>query len=252
MSHKHKKSTYHKRISKSREWLKTHKDGQKETPDRGRPKLEFVLKCDSTGSLEAVTAAILKITDTENDIQIIQSGIGDINHSDVLMAETGSNLIIGFQVGLIPGIEKELNEYIIEARLYSVIYQLTDDIKSIAKSLAISETEEDITGTATVIALFKSERKGEIIGCEVKEGQLTAGKHFRIISAMGPIYSGTIESMHIEKDTVQKAIKGKKVGIKIRGFKDAKVGDIIECYHPSNKKKKSPWHPTGTLIIKNQ
>ena len=74
--------------------------------------------------------------------------------------------------------------------------------------------KEEITGTARIIDLFKSSRKGIIIGCEVLEGHLTLGKRFRIISAMGPLYSGTIESMHIEKNAVQKADPGQQVGIK--------------------------------------
>lgn len=247
MSHKHNKDHHKRKISKSREWLKTHKDSSHDSSGDGRPKLEFVLKCDSAGSVEAVTAA-LKVDSSEANISIIQSGVGNINHSDVLMAETGSRFIAGFQVDVLPGIETELNERNVETRLYNVIYKLTDDIRRIAGSLALSVSEEEITGSARVIALYKSIRKGVIIGCEVLEGSLSIGKHFRIISAMGPVYSGTIESMHIERDAVQKASPGQQVGIKIRAFNKAKVGDIVECFRPAPQKKVPVWHPKGEII----
>ncbi len=250
MSHKHKKNHHHRRVSKSREWLQIHNDSLHGSEGDGRPKLEFVLKCDSAGSVEVVTAAVLKIVIPEIDISIIQSGIGSINHSDISMAETGSRLIAGFQVDVLPGIESELNERNVETRLYNVIYKLTDDIRSIAGSLVPSASEEEITGTAKVIALYKSVRKGIIIGCDVLEGSLSVGKHFRIISEMGPVYSGTIESMHIERDTVQKAVPGQHVGIKIRDFNKAKIGDIVECFRPAPQKKVPAWQPKGVIIKK--
>ena len=248
MSHKHNKNHHIRKISKSRERLKTHKDSSHDSAGSGRPKLEFVLKCDSAGSVEAVTAAVLKVDSSEADINIIQSGVGNINHSDISMAETGSRFIAGFQGDVLPGIEIELNERNVETRLYNVIYKLTDDISRIAGSLAPSVSDEEITGSARVIALYKSVRKGVIIGCEVLEGSLSVGKHFRIISAMGPVYSGTIESMHIERDAAQKAAPGQQVGIKLRAFNKAKVGDVVECFRPLNKKTVPAWHPTGEVM----
>ncbi|MEN8261849.1 MAG: hypothetical protein ABFR82_00085 [Nitrospirota bacterium] len=251
MSHKHKHGHHHERISKSREWMKTHKDTDRDSSARdAKPKLELVLKCDSAGSIEAAAAAILNIANDGIDINIINSGVGNINHSDILMAKTGSRLIAGFQVNVLPGIEKELDEHNVEVRLYDVIYALTADIGNITQSIAPHIPEEEITGTAKVITLFKSVRKGIIIGCEVLEGQLSVHKHFRIISAMGPVYSGSIESMHIESASVQKASPGQQVGIKIQNFNKAKTGDIVECYRPVAAGKSKAWQSTGTVIRK--
>jgi translation initiation factor IF-2 len=249
MSHKHKHISHHAKISGSREWLNMHKNTLEGPSAQGtKPKLEFVLKCDSAGSVEAVSAGVLKIVPPEADINIIHSGIGYINESDILVAETGSRLIAGFQVGVLPGIDRELKEHAVEARLYDVIYKLTDDIKSISESIIPPVTQEEILGTARVIALFKSCRKGTIIGCEVMNGHLAVGKDFRIISAIGPVYAGKIESVHIEKNAVQNVHTGQKAGIKIKDFNKVKIGDIVESYHSPSLKKARSWHPTGGII----
>ncbi len=119
MSHKHRKTSHQRKISKSREWQQIHKETLQDTSTQStKPKLEFVLKCDSAGSVEAVTTGVLEMALPEVDISIIHSGVGDINKSDILIAETGSRLIIGFQVDVLPGIDKELKEHVVEARLY--------------------------------------------------------------------------------------------------------------------------------------
>jgi len=211
-------------------------------------KLEIVLKCDSAGSMEAVTAAIQKITVSGIDISILHSGIGAISKSDVLLAETGSKLIAGFQVGTLPALNKVLKEHGVEVRLYEVIYRLTEDLREIAEGFIPPPVLEQIIGSGKVIALFKSERKGIIIGCEVLDGFLAEGQHFRIISAMGPVYSGIIESLHIGDRVVQKASSGQKAGIKIKDFNKAKVGDIIESFRFNPREKTNIWQPNGRII----
>ncbi len=228
MSHGHKE-THHRHISKSREFLK---NKQKSPSVPSKPKLDIVLKCDSAGSLEAATESILKIEYPAVDIKIIHGEIGNIHKSDVLMADTGSRLIIGFQVGMEPGVNSELEKSGIDVRLYDVIYKLTDDIKSIAENVVPHLIEENITGTAKVIALFKSGRKDIIIGCKVLNGSLALHQRYRIISAMGPVHTGTLESMHIEEKIVNKAVIGQEVGIKIRNFKRVKIGDLLETFKP--------------------
>jgi translation initiation factor IF-2 len=224
-------------------------DTRKEPILRTRPELEIVLKCDSAGSREAVTAAILKMTVPEVDISIIQSGIGAVSKSDVLLAETGSRLIAGFLVDVTRGVDRLLKERGVEVRLYEVIYKLTEDIRAIAESFIPPVLQEQVTGSGKVIALFKSSRKGIILGCEVLNGFLALGQHFRIISAMGPIYSGIIESLHIGEEAVQKATPGQQVGIKIKDFKKAKIGDLVESFRSHPREKAKVWQPTGKIIL---
>lgn len=217
-------------------------------PKKTRPRLEIVLKCDSVGSIEAVTKTILATAVAGADIVIIRSGLGDVSRSDVLLAETGSRLIVGFQVVAVPGLERLVREHKVEVRLYKVIYTLIEEIKTIAENLSVQEAEEQITGAAEVVALFKGPRKGIILGCEIKSGFLAVGHHFRVISAMGPVYSGVIESLHIGQSAVQKAAAGQQAGLKIKNFNKAKVGDVVESFRPQTARRASKWEPAGVVL----
>ena len=210
-------------------------------------RLEIVLKCETAGSIEAIIAAIHSLTLPEVEIEIISSGVGDVNNSDIFMAETGSRLILGFNAGIIPHIDRTAAEHNVEIRLYEVIYRLVEDVEAIAKSLAPPVAVEEIIGSARVIALFKSSRKGIILGCEVLAGKLMLGQPFRILSAMGPVYTGTIASLHIEKDVVREAGKGQKVGLKIRDFNRVKIGDLVESFHAGSGEYLKPWEPQGKI-----
>lgn len=208
--------------------------------------LNLVIKADTAGMEEAILSSIRSLDTGDVPVKAIYSGTGDISKTDLLMAETSGNLVLGFNVGLLPYIEKLAAEKGIEIRLHNVIYRLIDDIKKIAHSMTISKSEERVKGRAKVIALFPGNRKGVILGCDVYEGELTRGSKFRIISQPGIIYDGTIDSLHIDTQVVNKARAGQQAGIKISSFKDARKGDIVETYQeipPAGKK----WHPTGSV-----
>jgi translation initiation factor IF-2 len=224
---------------------KSEREGQGE-----KNSLEIVLKCDSVGSLEAVTSSLKSLENPVVDILPIHTGIGAISKSDLLMALTGSRLVVGFNVSLLPKMRPLSKEKGVEIRLYDVIYKLTQDLSQIAGSLIRPKEEEEIvTGKAKVIALFKSSRKGIILGCEVMQGALLQGKKFRIISAMGPVYSGKIESLHIEQDAVKEAKKGQKVGLKISDFNQAMKGDLVETYEKRKSEAGASWHPKGRVYV---
>lgn len=212
------------------------------------PGLDIVLRADSAGSLEAVTREVTEIMHPEVPVRIINSGIGDIGTSAVFLAAAADRLVVGFQVGLASGVEKVIRDQQVEVRLYEVMYRLVEDLKNIAGSLAPKGTEEQVIGTGRVIALFKSSRRGIIIGCEVLSGQISLGGRFRIISAMGPVYEGVIESMHRESEAIQKAIPGQKVGIKIRDFNHARIGDLVESYRLLRSERDKPWAPRGEVM----
>lgn len=217
---------------------------------RKKPKLEIVLKCDSRGSVEAVTGSIEALSTPDVAVTVIHSGVGDVSKSDVLFAETASRLIIGFQVGVVHSLEKVLREHRVDVRLYEVIYTLLADMKAVAGEMIPHEPEEQVIGSGTIVALFKSSRKGIIIGCEVREGSFAVGERFRIITAMGPVYQGTIESLHKGDAAVQKALPGQQVGIRIKNFNRAKVGDLVESFRPPPPLKVRTGEPTGHIIRK--
>jgi translation initiation factor IF-2 len=210
--------------------------------------LEIVLKCDSVGTQEAVVASLSDIQRDERPLKVIHAGVGAVAKSDLLLALTGSRIVLGFNVDIGPKIKELCREQEIEVRLYDVIYRLVADMKEIADSLVTPKEEERITGKANVIALFKTGRKGIILGCEVLEGTLAVGKRFRLISPMGPTYTGKIESLQIERDTVQEATAGQQVGLKVLGLKRARVGDRVECFEHPRPKADASWHPKGGVF----
>ena len=218
-------------------------------PDRAdQNKLEIVLKCDAVGTAEAIGTSLSEIKVPGVQIDLIQVGIGKVSKSDVLMARTGSKLVIGFNIDIMPKLKPEIKEFGVEVRLYDTIYKLTEDIRKIAQSFNITAPEEKITGKAKIIAIFKPGPKGMVIGCEVLEGAVELGKEFRVITVMGPAYFGKITSLQIEKQNVKSAKPGQQVGIQLVGWNKARVDDLVECFESLPPKGGGPWKPSKGVI----
>ena len=214
--------------------------------EKNKQKIELVLKADTTGTEEAIRSSIENLESDDVTVNVIYSGTGDITKTDLLMAETSEKLIMGFNVEPLPEIRKLAVQKGVEIRLHNVIYTLMDDLMKIAQSIVSKEEQEKIKGKAKVIALFQGGHKSVILGCEVYEGELTLGSKFRIISEPGIIYSGTIDSLHIEAMAVNKAVTGQQAGIKISGFKSARKGDFLESFEEIHHKHKR-WRPDGAI-----
>lgn len=212
-----------------------------------RPGIDLVLKCDAAGSVEAVSNLVSGLQTPEAHIKIIRSGVGNITKEDLLMALSGSGLVLGFNVEVAPRLEQWVKEHRVEIRLYKVIYRLAEDLAAIAQSMAPIRTEDKILGKCEVIATFKSKKGGVILGCEVVEGAVQVGKRFRVVTAMGPVHSSRIESLQVEKHPVKEARVGQQVGVQILGSPFGKVGDFIECYDEIVRRK-DKWTPRGDII----
>jgi translation initiation factor IF-2 len=215
-------------------------------PGEAKRRLEIVLKSDSVGSAEAVSTLLAGMKIPEAEIKVIHSGVGAVSKQDLLMALSGSGLVVGFSVGVAPKLDQWVKEHTVEVRLYNVIYRLADDLREIARDMIPSEPDETITGKCRIIAVFKSS-KGVVFGCEVLEGSLQVGKNLRMVTAMGPVHSSRIESLQVEKKPVREARPGQQVGVKVPGFTEAKEGDFIECYEIAPPRKKI-WSPAGRIV----
>lgn len=224
-----------------------HQHHEEHTRQAG-PTFSLVVKGDTDGCEEAVCTSLMTNSVPGIALAILHKGVGDICKNDVLTAAGGSRLVVGFNVGVHPGVKELCREFDVEIRLYSVIYQLQKDIAAITESLLPRQAEEKILGSAKVIALFKSSRKGIILGCRVEQGRLQTGDRFRVIAAMGPIFTGVIESLHIERDAVAKAMAGQQAGLKIRDFKAVKIGDNVESYRIIPPPPQKKWVPSGKVL----
>ena len=211
-------------------------------------KLEIVLKSDVAGTAEAINASLAEIDVPGVQVDVIQTGVGNVSKSDVLMARTGSKLVVGFSVDIMPKLEQEIKEFGVEVRLYDTIYKLTEDIRKLAQSLKSSEPEENITGRAKVIATFNISPKGMVIGCEVLGGVIETGKDFRVITAMGPAYFGKITSLQIERQNVKSAKPGNQIGIQLDGWNKAKVDDLVECFERLPLKNGGHWKAKSGIV----
>jgi translation initiation factor IF-2 len=213
-------------------------------------KLELVIKGDTAGCVDAVCEMLTEAAPQGFKLEIILQGVGAVCQNDVSIAETGSRLVIGFNVGVLPHIEELCKLRSVEVRLYDVIYTIEEDIEHIIAGFTPTEVKEESLGIAKVIALFKSSRGGIILGCEVMKGRLHTGDNFKVISAMGPVYTGKIQSLHIEKNSIQKAIPAQQVGLKILDFNKAKIGDIVESYRLTELSHETPWTPRGGILYR--
>jgi len=133
---------------------------QKDSAESTRPKLEIVLKCDSVGSMEAVTHALSELILPDVSVTLIHRGLGAVSKSDVLLGRDGQQSHSRFSGGCAAGMGKVLKEHCVEVRLYEVIYALTNDIKAIAEGMIPSVPQEQIIGSAKVIALLRAREKG--------------------------------------------------------------------------------------------
>ncbi len=210
--------------------------------------LEIVLKCDSYGSVEAILDELQKVESSQVKLKVIHADVGDVSKSDLLLASSGSRLIVGFDVGVMPKLEQSVKESGVEVRLYNVIYLLLEDMKELLMSWVPREASEKILGKGKITALFKGGRNSVIIGCEVQEGVVALGQNFRIIGAMGPVYTGKVDSLQMDHKPIRQAKAGQKIGLKVSHFKTAKIGDLVESFETVHLKGSTPWAPSGSIL----
>mgnify|MGYP004638638193 CR=1 FL=1 len=198
--------------------------------EEGAKEINVILKCDVRGSEEAVKQALEKIDVEGVKVKVIRSGIGTITESDVVLANAGKAIIIGFNV--IPShITKEVaKEYGIDIRLYTIIYKLIEDMEAAMKGMLDPEYEEKVIGSAEIRKIFKFSKVGNIAGVYVTDGIIKSGAKARIIRDGVIIVDTTIASVQREKDTVKEVKKGFECGLTFENYNDIKTGDTIEAY----------------------
>ena len=192
--------------------------------------LNVIIKGDVDGSIEALSDSLIKLSTEEIHVNVIHKAVGAISESDVLLAAASNAIIIGFQVRPSANARKLADNEEIEIRLYSVIYDAINEVKSGIEGMLAPEEKEEVTATAEVRETFKISKVGTIAGCMVKEGKLTRNAKVRVIRDGIVVYTGVLGSLKRFKDDVKEVQSGYDCGLNIEGYNDIKVGDVVEAY----------------------
>lgn len=192
--------------------------------------LNIVLKADVQGSLEAISDALIKLSNDEVTVQVIANGVGGITESDVHLAIASSAVLIGFNVRADAGAKKLAEQESVALHYFSVIYDIVDQIKGALTGMLAPQFKEEIIGTAEVRDVFKSPKIGAIAGCMVIDGVIKRNNPIRVLRSNVVIYEGTLESLRRFKDDVLEVRQGFECGIGVKNYNDVKPGDLIEVY----------------------
>ena len=196
----------------------------------GPIELPLVLKADVQGSVEALTEQLKKIPQEKIRLRIIRSGVGAINEGDVLLAAASEGIVVGFNVRP----ERKAAEFAerdnIEVRLYTIIYDVVDDLTKALEGRLAPAFKEVVLGQAKVLETFKISKIGTIAGSMVTEGKVTRQASVRLLRDNIVIHTGKVASLKRHKDDASEVRAGTECGIGIVDFNDVKPGDIIEFF----------------------
>lgn len=199
--------------------------------------LNIVVKGDVDGSIEALSDSLLKLSNEEIQVNIIHKAVGQITESDVLLAAASNAIIIGFQVRPSVNARKLAEKEEIDIRLYSIIYDAIEQVKSAMEGMLSPEIKEEIIGTLEIKETFKITKVGTIAGCIVNEGKIYRTSKVRVIRDGIVIYTGELGSLKRFKDDVKEVFSGQECGLNIANFNDIKVGDFVEAFEEVEVKK---------------
>ena len=193
--------------------------------------LNIIIKADVQGSVEAVKDSLSSLTHPEVKVNVIHTGAGGINESDVMLAAASNAIIIGFSVRPDAKASALIDKEGVDVRLYNVIYEAIDDIKKALEGLLAPTITERVLGRAEVRNLFTVSRLGTIAGCYVIDGKISrSSAGIRVIRDNVVIYESRIASLKRFKEDAKEVQTGFECGIMVENFNDVKTGDILENY----------------------
>ncbi|MGB0429281.1 MAG: translation initiation factor IF-2 [Bacteroidia bacterium] len=192
--------------------------------------LKVIVKGDVDGSVEALSDSLLKLTTEEIQVQVIHKAVGQISESDVLLASASDAVIIGFQVRPSQNAKMLADKEQIDIRLYSIIYDAIEELKSAMEGMLEPTTEEKVVANVEIRETFKISKVGTIAGCMVLTGKVNRNSKVRIIRDGVVRYTGEIGALKRFKDDVKEVAKGYECGIQLANYNDIAEGDIIEAY----------------------
>jgi len=203
--------------------LKTRESGEKRL-------LPIVLKADVQGSSEAIQGALLKLSTDEVGVQVLQSGVGGITESDIILAHASGAVVIGFNVRADKLARERAKRDGVEIRYYNIIYNVVDDVKAALSGMLAPELREKFLGNAEILEVFSISKVGKVAGCRVTEGVVRRGAKVRLIRDNVVIHEGELSTLKRFKDEVREAQSGQECGMAFANYQDMQKGDVIEAF----------------------
>jgi translation initiation factor IF-2 len=203
--------------------LKTRESGEKRL-------LPIVLKSDVQGSSEAIQGALTKLATDEVGVQVLQSGVGGITESDIILAHASGAAVIGFNVRADKLARERAKRDGVEIRYYNIIYNVVDDVKAVLSGMLAPELREKFLGNAEILDVFNISKVGKVAGCRVTEGVVRRGAKVRLIRDNVVIHEGELSTLKRFKDEVREVQNGQECGMAFTNYQDMQKGDVIEAF----------------------
>jgi len=161
---------------------------------------------------------------------VLQSGVGGITESDVILAHASGAAVIGFNVRADKQARERAKRDGVEIRYYAIIYNVVDDIKAALSGMLTPETREKFLGNAEILEVFTISKIGKVAGCRVTEGVMRRGAKVRLIRDNVVIHEGDLSTLKRFKDEVKEVQGGQECGMAFTNYQDMQKGDVIECF----------------------
>jgi translation initiation factor IF-2 len=189
-----------------------------------------VVKADVQGSAEALSGALERQSTGEVKVHVLQSSVGGITESDVMLAAASRAIIIGFNVRPAGKARKMAETEKVDIRFYNIIYDALDDVKKAMGGLLKPTIQEVFLGRADVRQVFNISKVGTVAGCVVSEGRIVRSALIRLLRDSIQVWEGKISSLKRFKDDVREVALGFECGIALEGYNDVKPGDVFEAF----------------------
>ena len=192
--------------------------------------LPVVIKADVHGSLEAITGALNRMGTEEVKARVLHGAVGGINESDVILARASGGFIIGFNVRANAQARDLAKRDGVDIRYYSIIYDVTDDMRNALSGMLAPTLKEEFLGYAKIREVFSITKVGKVAGCMVTDGMVKRGSKVRLLRDDVVIHEGELSQLKRFKDDVKEVKEGMECGMSFANYDDLKEGDVIECF----------------------
>jgi len=195
-----------------------------------KKKLNIVLKADVQGSLEALIDSLGKLKSNKVELEVIHGAVGTLTENDVLLASASDAVLFGFRVKTEGGVTDMAKREGVQIKLYTIIYELIEQVQEAMEGLLDPDAKEVIVGHAEIRKVFELSKGPKVAGCYVTDGRITRTGRVRLLRRRAPQYEGRIGSLKHFQDDAKEVKAGAECGIRLEKFEDYQAGDVIECY----------------------